>query len=419
MSFSKYRVVCSLLTFGIALVAMGADWPQFRGPNRDGVSSEVGLLKKWPSGGLKELWSVTDLGAGHSTLTIQDGRLFTMGDHPEDNTNVLHVRSVKDGKEIWKKKVGKPGGPGWGDFKGPRSTPTADGDRVYALGQYGELVCFLVEDGGEVWRRHYTDDFGGPLPEWGFSDSLLIDGSKLLCMPGGEQGCVVALDKMTGKVLWRSTDFKDKAEYASLIRVVVDGVAQYLALTMSHLAGISVDDGSVLWKAERKGQTAVCATPIYKDNHIYVTSGYGVGCNLFEVRKKDGEFRAKEIYKNKVMVNHHGGAVLVGDHIYGYSDGKGWVCQNFKTGKMKWREKKKLGKGTITYADGCFYLRDEGKTSTIALIEASPDGYKELGRFDQPHHRSDANGWAVPVVLGGRLYLRDQEWLFCFDVRGK
>jgi outer membrane protein assembly factor BamB len=159
----------------------------------------------------------------------------------------------------------------------------------------------------------------------------------------------------------------------------------------------------------------VVPTPIYADGFVYVTSGYGVGCNLFKINSRDGKFSVDQVYANKVMVNHHGGVIKVGDYVYGFSDSKGWTCQDFKTGDAKWQQRDKLGKGSLVYADGRFYLRSESGRGTVALIEASPQGYREHGRFDQPD-RSSENSWPHPVVAGGKLYLRDQDVLLCYNV---
>jgi outer membrane protein assembly factor BamB len=280
------------------------------------------------------------------------------------------------------------------------------------------MVCLQADTGKEVWRKDYTKDFGGACPFWGYAESPLIDGEKVLVTPGGNQGALVALNKKTGAVIWQSKDFTDAAHYSSLIVTELGGVRQYIQLTSASVAGIAASDGKMLWKAPRKGNVAVIPTPIYDDGFVYVTSGYGVGCNLFKVTPNTGQFSAEQVYANKVMANHHGGVIKIGDYVYGYSEGKGWTCQNFKTGEAKWQEREKLGKGSLAYADGRFYLRHEDKKGTVALIEASPDGYREHGRFDQPD-RSGKNSWPHPVIAGGKLYLRDQDVLLCYDVKAK
>jgi outer membrane protein assembly factor BamB len=251
------------------------------------------------------------------------------------------------------------------------------------------------------------------MSSWGYSESPLIDGDKLVCTPGGPQGTIIALNKKSGQLSWRTKDFTDSASYASLIHVEIAGVSQYIQLTDASVAGVAAD-GRVLWRAPRHGTTAVIATPIFHDNTVYVTSSYGAGCNCFAIRAAAGQFKVQTLYENKIMSNHHGGVVRVGDYLYGYSDSKGWICQDFKTGELKWSERQKAGKGSLTYADGHLYLRNEN--GPLTLIQATAAGYKQTGQFDQPE-RSDKNSWSHPVVANGNLYLRDQDKLFCYDVR--
>jgi outer membrane protein assembly factor BamB len=224
------------------------------------------------------------------------------------------------------------------------------------------------------------------------------------------------LDGGTGEVLWRSEGLTDAAQYTSLVIAELGGVRQYVLLTSEHVAGIEPSDGKVLWRAVRKGRTAVITTPIVEGDLVYVTSGYGVGCNAFRVSRAGGDFKAEAIYDNKVMANHHGGVILLDGHVYGHSEGKGWTCQNLQSGEAVWQDKEILGKGSIGYAEGRFYLRREEGAGTVVLVEASPAGLEEKGRFDQPD-RSEKNSWTYPVVTGGYLYLRDQDRLFCYDVR--
>jgi outer membrane protein assembly factor BamB len=397
-------------------LAAANDWPEWRGPNRDGCSPETGLLKAWPAGGPALLWKATGLGLGYATVATAGDRILTMGDKG-DSSRVLALNRA-DGRPLWSAKVGKTGAPGWGNFAGPRGTPTINGDLVFAVGQWGDFVCVDAATGQERWRKRFEKDFGGSRPEWGFSESPLVDGDQVVVTPGGSRGAIVALNKTTGQTLWQSKGFTDPAHYSSLIAVEIGGVRQYIQLTEKSVVGVAAADGRVLWQAPRKGATAVIPTPVYHDGLVYVTSGYGVGCNLFKVTESAGKFTATEEYANKVMANHHGGVVRVGEQIYGYSEGKGWTCQNLRTGKDLWTEKSKLGKGSLFYADGHLYLRSEAGKGTVALIEASPSGYTETGRFDQPN-RTDKNSWTHPVISDGKLYLRDQDVLLCYDVRAK
>jgi len=400
---------------GVAVTTLqAADWPQWRGLHRDALSPETGLLKNWPADGPPLAWKISGLGAGYSTVSVDHGRLYTVGDRGEES--FAQAFKETDGKELWSGKLGKAGAAGWGGFAGPRSTPTVDGELEFVLGQWGELACYEANTGKPRWQKNLVEDFGGKRPEWGFAESPLVDGDRVIFTPGGKDGAVVALDKRTGAVVWRSTEFTDDAHYASLVLAEIGGVRQYVQLTSESVAGIAAADGKLLWRAPRKGATAVIPTPIVHENFVYVTSGYGAGCNLFEITATSGKFTAKQVYANKVMVNHHGGVLRWKDHVYGYSESKGWTCQEFATGKEVWQVKDKLGKGSLIYADDRLYLRQEDGKGTVALIEASPAGYQERGRFDPPA-RSDKNSWSHPVIANGKLYLRDQDALLCYELK--
>jgi outer membrane protein assembly factor BamB len=416
MRHSSLPLVCTSILFSSILCAPArlGDWPEFRGPKRDGICTETGFLKEWPQTGPRLAWKATGIGEGYSTVSLAGDRIYTAGD--KDGASYVMALKRADGLPIWSAKLGKSGPVGDPKFDGPRTTPTADNDLVFAVGQWGEFVCLESATGKEMWRKDLVKDFNGTRPAWGYSESPLVDGEKVMYTPGGQDGSVIALNKKTGEVIWRSKEFTDSAHYSSLIVADQGGVRQYIQLTPASLAGIAAADGKLLWRAPRKGNVAVIPTPIYDDGQVYVTSGYGAGCNLFKVTADGGKFSAEQVYANKLMVNHHGGVIKVGDCVYGHSDTKGWVCQDWKTGEAKWQEKDKLGKGAIAYADGHFYLREEGGKGTVALIEASPEGFKEHGRFNPPD-RSNKNSWPHPVIAGGRLYLRDQGVLLCYEIK--
>jgi outer membrane protein assembly factor BamB len=396
-------------------IALAADdWPQWRGVNRDGHSADTGLLKQWPADGPKLLWKASGVGAGYTNVAVVGDRVFLMGDLGKSSSLIALNRA--DGSKLWATKVGKAGAPGWGGFVGPRCTPTVDGNLVFAVAQFGQVLCADATSGTEIWRKDYDKDFGAPRPEWGFAGMPLVDGDNVIFPCGGNDGDLVALEKKTGKLVWRSKELADGIHYSSPILAEIGGVRQIIQLTDAHVAGIQATDGKVLWSAERKGSTAVIPTPIYHDGEVYVTSGYGAGCNLFKITAEDGKFSATQVYANKNMINHHGGVVLVDKHVYGFSDGsKKWICQDLQSGKVVWQAKG-VGKGSATYADGLLYLRAEAGPGTVAIINASSEGYKELSRFDPPD-RSEKNSWPHPVITGGRLYLRDQDILQCYDVK--
>jgi outer membrane protein assembly factor BamB len=393
---------------------VAVDWPQWRGVDQTGISPDTELMETWPTSGPELVWKATGLGQGFSSVAIVGSTLYTNGD--KDGVSYAHAIDMGADKPKWSQAIGKAGAPGWGGFKGPRSTPTVSDGKVYVLGQYGELVCFNAEDGALVWKKHMKDDLGGKSPAWGFSESLLIDGDRVLCTPGGKNGTLAALDKATGEVIWRSAACQDPAHYATIVKAEIQGVMQYVQLTPASVIGVATD-GALLWRAPRKGKTAVIPTPIVEGNRVYVASGYGVGSNMFEVTKENGQFTATQKYATKTMANQHGGVVLVGDYLYGYCDSKGWTCQSLATGDPVWTEKKQVGKGALTFADGMLYLRSEAK-GAVALIKATPDGYKETGQFIQPDFGKPKT-WAHPVVSGRKMYLRDQDMLLCYDVAAR
>jgi outer membrane protein assembly factor BamB len=407
-----------LALLALPLMAAGpapdSDWSQWRGPKRDGLSPDTGLLKEWPAGGPPLAWKATGIGGGYSSVSVLGDTLYTMGD-AGDTCNLLAL-SVADGKILWKSRVGEAHTKGNQDWTGPRSSPAIDGKLIFALGPMGELVCYDTT-GKEKWRKHLHQDFGGQVGNWKYSESPLLDGDHVVVTPGGSKGSVVALKKETGETVWQSSGITDKAEYPSLVPVEIGGVKQYLMLTQQSTAGIAAADGKVLWRTDRPGKTAVIPTPVYKDGFVFVASGYGVGCNLFKVTADGGAFKAEEVYSGKQIINHHGGVILVGDHLYELDDKNVMKCVEFKTGRVAW-EDKSVGKGSIAYADGNFVVRSEKGPGTVALVAASPEGYKEHGRFDQPD-RSKKNAWPHPVIIGGKLYLRDQDVLLCYDLKAK
>ena len=395
----------ALLLMSFTVQTFADDWTQWRGPNREGRSTEKGLLESWPEGGPSLSWKATGFGVGYSSVVIADGRIFTMGDR--DGASCVIAVSEKTGKPIWVSKIGEDGG--HKRYKGTRSTPTVDGNDVVALNQHGDIACLDARNGSIKWNVNVREKFAGRMMSgWRYSESPLIDGSKVVCTPGGSEGAVVALDRKTGKKLWETSTWTDFAAYSSVIIAAIHGKRQYVQLTGKSVAGIDPDTGKILWKAERAGKTAVIATPIVHNNRVFVTSSYGVGCAGFEIAK-DGS--VKELFKNKSLSNHHGGVVRIGDHVYGATGGT-FRCVDMRTGEQVWNERS-VGKGATVYVDGKFILRSEN--GPVALIEASPEGYQEVSKFKQPE-RTREKAWPHPVVANGRLYLRDQDTLLFFNV---
>ncbi len=384
------------------------DWPQWRGPNRDGVSTEKGLLDKWPEDGPKLLWKTTGLGAGYSSVSVADKTIYTIGDL--EDACYLFALSL-EGKQLWKARVGEP--KGHRGYPGPRSTPTVTENSIYCFGQYGDLVCVSTA-GKEIWRVNIEKDFGGKMMSgWKWSESPLVDGNQVVIPPGGRKGAVIALNAETGKEIWRCKEFTDTASYSSLIIREFGGVKQYIQVSGKSVVGIDASNGKLLWQAERAGRTAVVSTPIFNNGNLFVTSSYGVGCNGFEVSGSGGNFKAKQTYANKSIANHHGGCIRVGDYVYGAS-GSVLVCLDLKTGKEMWKERS-AGKGAIVVVDNKIILRAESK-GTISMVDLNPKEYKEISRFDQPE-RTRKRAWAHPVVSDGVLYIRDQGLLLAYNLR--
>lgn len=401
-----------LTLFAVSIAAVQEqEWNQWRGSNRDAISKDTGLLQSWPEGGPKLNWKATGLGGGFSGVSFWGDKIFTMGDK-EDGSYLLCINKT-DGKLLWSTRVGKAGGNDQ-QRPGPRCTPATDGTRIITLGQFGELLCADVSTGKEIWRKSYQDDFGGTtVPRWNFSESPLLDGDRVICLPGGPKGAMVALNKENGQLLWQTAEVTDNASYSSVIMAEINGVRQYVAATDARVFGVDPKDGRVLWQAPREARNVI-PTPVYRDGLVFISSGYNAGCHCFKITEDGGTFKAEQIYANGTIANQHGGSILVGDHIYVSIDQGGKLtCLDFKTGQIVWQDDS-VGKASLGYADGNLIVRSEN--GPIALVEATPAGYKEKGRFEQPD-RSKANSWPHPVIADGCLYLRDQDVLLCYELK--
>ena len=392
---------------GTRASATEGEWPQYRGSNRDNISTDKGLLESWPADGPKLAWKQTGLGLGYSSVAIANGKLFTMGNRGNDE--MLLAFNVSTGEPLWSTKTGRAYHDGTGD--GPRGTPTIDKDHVYALGANGDLVCADTEKGDVVWQKNILQEFGGNNITWGISESVLIDDDKLICSPGGKQGTIVALNKMTGRPIWQSkVQGTPQAAYSSLIAVDFGGVKQYVNFVHTGVVSVSAKDGAPLWGfRESANGTANCSTPLYSNGSVYTSSGYGEGAASFKLAPGG---KASLAYSNKGLDNHHGGMVLLDGHVYGFGE-QALKCIDLKTGKEKWKDRS-VGKGSVTYADGHLYLRSE--RGPVALAVASPDGYDEKGKFEPPTP-SGKPSWSHPVVCGGKLFLRDMDTLLVYDVK--
>jgi outer membrane protein assembly factor BamB len=394
------------------------DWPQWRGPKRDGLSRDTGLLKEWPTEGPPVAWKATDIGKGFSSVAVSGKLVFTMGDL-KDGCYLLAL-DRGSGDHVWKRRVGNTGG----GPQGPRCTPTVDGDAVYALGQQGDLVCAEAATGEERWRHNLPKDFKGSSGGWSYTESPLVDGDKLVCTPGGPEASMVALNKKNGDVIWKGVIPKngDTAGYSSIVAADIGGVRQYVQLMANGLVSFSADKGELLWRygtgGDRFGHnTANIPTPIVKGDLVFAAAGYGRGAALLKVSKSGDKFTVAEQYWKHELNNKHGGVILVGDYLYGDRDdsGRPW-CAEFKTGKVLWRKDDGKGSGSasLTYAEGNLYVRYQD--GWMALVPASTERYEEVSGFQIP---KPDNSWPHPVVVGGKLYLREQDTLWCYDVKAK
>lgn len=408
----------SLLT--LAATADDGDWPSFRGPDRTGVSAETGLLTRWPEGGPRLLWETAGAGRGYASLAIVGDSIYTLGDGPsvaDDEDEYLSCFDRDSGQPRWRLKTGPAWDRGQESWQGSRSTPTVDGDRVYVITPFGELVCAST-DGRELWRRHLMEEFQGRKADsWGYSESVLIDGDRLVCTPGGPEKTMVALNKLTGDELWSAARDEDRgAGHASVVVAEVGGTRVYVQTTGSGALGVRADDGRLLWGYEIDKTTAVIPTPIVRDDLVFFAAGYRRGGALLRQIPDGDGIRAEEVYPlDPQLANKHGGIVRVGDYLYGDSDDQGIpFCAEFLTGEQQWKSR---GSGrrsaSIVAADGHLYIRYSDGTMT--LVEATPVEMREVGSFKIPDS-GDPPSWSHPVVLQGRLYLREDDRILCYDV---
>jgi outer membrane protein assembly factor BamB len=408
-------------TLALAFSLQAADWPGWRGPDRTGVSKETGLLKTWPKDGPAKTWSVKGCGGGFSSVAVTGGVIYGTGS--KNGKNVVWARKEADGSPIWETP--------FADGGEPNSTPIVSGGKVYALTTGGALACLDAKTGKKLWSKNFADDFGGQMMSgWGYSETPLIDGDKLICTPGGDKAAVVALNKDTGKLIWSCpVRNADGAGYASPVKTTVGGVPMYITLLGKNGGTVAVhaDTGKLLWQYTKVSNgTANIPTVVTRDDLVWLSTGYGDGGSALLKMKATGKDAVSitEVtrYESGELQNHHGGMVLVGDHVYfGNAHNSGHpACVEFKTGEIKWKENRGAagggGSAAVVYADGMLYFRYQN--GVVALVEATPDGLKVAGSFREAD-RSGRECWAHPVVVNGRLYLRDQDRLVCYDVKAE
>ena len=404
--------------------ANNSDWPQWRGPERNGISKERGLLKQWPAGGPKLIWQVDDIGDGYSTPAVVGARIYLMSNRGMDNEYV-EALSTENGEVIWSTRVGNVGNPNQNpSYPKARSTPTVDGNLLYALGSDGDLAC-LEAGGGKIrWQKSLRKDFGGQPGEWAYAESPLVDGDVVVVTPGGAEATMVALNKKTGAVVWKSAvPGGDPAGYASAIVVNGAGRKQYVQFLSKGLVGVDAKSGQFLWRyAEVAKGPAQYFTPVASGEYVY-GGALGIGGGLVRLKADGTGVAAEQVYFTRGLPNGLGGAVLVGDHLYGTNIATGpLVAMEFTTGKIKWQSES-TGRVSLAYADGLLYLHS--LNGDVALIEATPEAYREKGRFSppgQPRHKQaeyPEQAYCHPVIANGKLYIRDLGTLWAYDIKGR
>jgi len=408
------------LTGSASMGASTSDWPQWRGPGRNGISQESGLLKQWPAEGPKLLWQVNDIGDGYSTPAVVGTRIYLMSNRGMEN-EFVQALSTQDGKPIWTTRVGNVGSPQDFLYAKARSTPTVDGDFIYALGSDGDLACLETRSGKIRWQKSLRKEFGGLPGIWAYAESPLVDGDVVVVTPGGEQATMLALNKKTGAVIWKSAvPGGDPAAYASAIVVQVGGQKQYVQFLSKGIVGVDAKTGQFLWRYKEpvKGM-AQMVTPVARDGYVY-GGAHGVGGGVVRLKSEPGGVAAEQVYFERGLPNSMGGSVLVGEYLYGTS-GAGLVAVEFTTGKLKWQAES-IGRGSVAYADGLLYLH--GENGEVALVEATPKAYSEKGRFTPPAQPKrnrlgpyPEKAWTYPVIANGRLYIRDIGTLWAYDIK--
>ena len=327
--------------------------------------------------------------------------------------------AVNDGSQVWTTQSARSAPIAGNNYPGARSTPTVDGERLYALGSDGDLVCLETATGQLRWQKNLRSDFGGKPGNWAYAESPLVDGDVLVVTPGGSQATMVALNKQTGEVIWSCPiPDGDEAAYASVIIVQAAGVKQYVQFLQKGLVGVDAKTGKLLWRYDKtaEGSPANIPTPVAKDDYVYSATGRG-GSGLVQLKADGSQVTAEEVYFRRGLPTAIGGSVVLGEHLYGTTS-QALVCVDFKTGDEIWTDRA-VGAGAVCYADGRLYF--PRRKGDVALVEATPEAYREKGRFtppDQPD-RGRSQAWAYPVVANGRLYLRDLGKLWCYDVRAQ
>ena len=391
------------------------EWPSFHGSDRTNKSTETGLMKEWPADGPEQLWTISGLGEGYSSISVAGGLIYTAG-KSDEQTYV--VAFDLNGKPVWKKPTGKAWSTNlsWAtSYTGARGTPTYDNGRLYQLSETGRLTSFDAATGKEIWSREIAKDFDAAVPEYGYTESVLIDGDKLYVRPAGKKGFQVCLNKNTGQTIWTNIEIPGSEGYTSMVIMETGGYRQIIGASSNCYYGVDTRTGKLLWTVHFENQRSLNITdPIVFNDYVFITSGYGKGCMMFRLKPAGNGIVPETVWQSGLMDNHHGGVILDKGFLYG-SGGKSkeWFCLDFLTGKQLW---KSTGQGSVTYADGMIYLLDE--RGIMKLIRATPGKFELSGEFKVPEG-GEGMYWAHPVVSGGRLYIRHADKLYAYDIKMK
>jgi len=400
------------LSFGTTAAQEKSEWPCFHGIDRTNKSAETGLLKEWPENGPELLWTATGLGNGYSSVSITNGFVFTAG-RKEKQTYVFAYDL--EGKPVWE----KPNGQAWETtmshartYTGARSTPTYNDGIVYHLGETGRLAAFDYKTGKEIWFINLREKFNAGIPEYGYAESVLIDGNRLYCNPAGNNGFMVCLNKKDGELIWANKEISGEAGYCSPVLAHFGGYHQIITMSSNSVYGVDTKTGSLLWRMSYEGQRSLNSTdPIIHNEYVFVTSGYGKGSMLIKLKTSGKKIIPETVWQTELMDNHHGGVILHNGYLYGAGhNSRGWFCLDFMTGKEMWKSR---GKGSLVYAENMLYLLEE--KGTMKLVKATSEKYDEVSSFEVPEGGKGMY-WAHPVVCGGRLYVRHTDKLFVYNI---
>lgn len=405
-----------VIGIGVCARPVGAgDWPQWRGPQRDGISSETGLLHAWPQGGPKIAWKTDKVGEGYSTPAVAADRVYLIGNEGKQK-EFVEALSAQDGRQLWLTVIGQVGKNRGPQYPGSRGTTTVDGDLLYAIGSNGDLDCLETATGKIVWHKDLRSEFGGIPGSWAYSESPLVDGNVVVCTPGGSQATIVALNKQNGDVIWKSAvPGGEQAAYSSVMSVDVAGTKEYVQFLQRGVVGIDANTGKYLWRYDKtaQGSPANIPTPVIHNGELYSATGRGGGALI---KLNPGSESPTQVYFNKALPASIGGSVVVGGNLYG-TNSQGLMCVDFQKGDIKWKDRS-IGPSSVLFADGDLYLH--GENGKVALVQATADGYHKHGEFLPPGGTERTGGgikaWQYPVIANGHLYIRDQGFLWCFDI---